>query len=211
MDFYEAVMARRTIRDFEDRIIPGDILERIIGAGLQAPTNDHMREWEFIILNDKTERLEAIHYVPKDLSVDESTAIIDKWGLTDECQRAMYLIGIPKQYRMLLNAGCLILPAFRHRGTLLKPESLSALNSFASVWCCIENMLLAAAAEGIFGVVRIPFEEETHHLKATLGVPDGYEIPCYLALGYPAKELPATRQIQVDIKDRMHHGCWQCR
>lgn len=201
-------MARRTIRDFEDRAIPTDVLKRIVGAGLQAPTNDHMREWEFVILNDKAERIEAIRYVPKDLSVDESTAIIDKWGLTDECQRAMYLIGIPKQYRMLLNAGCLILPAFRHHGTLLKPESLSALNSFASVWCCIENMLLAAAAEGIFGVTRIPFEAETHHLKETLGVPDGYEIPCYLALGYPAKELPATRQIEVDIEERMHHGRW---
>ena len=208
MDFYETVMTRKTIRDFEDRAIPADILERIIKAGLQAPTNDHMREWEFIILNDKAQRLAAIRYVPKDLSVDESTAIIDKWGLTDECQRAMYLIGIPKQYRRLLNAGCLILPVFRHHGTLLKPESLSALNSFASIWCCIENMLLAAAAEGIFGATRIPFEEETHHLKTTLGVPEGYEIPCYLALGYPAKELPATRQIQINTKDRIHHGRW---
>ncbi|MFT4005223.1 MAG: nitroreductase family protein [Lacrimispora sp.] len=208
MDFYETVAARRTIRNFEDRAIPENVLERIIRAGLQAPTNNHMREWEFIILNDKTKRLEAIRYVPKDLSVEESTAIIDKWGLTDECQREMYLIGIPRQYQMLLNAGCLIIPAFRHHGILLKPESMSALNSFASIWCCIENMLLAAAAEGIFGVTRIPFEEETHHLKATLGIPDGYELPCYLALGYPAKELPPSRQIPIKTKDRIHLGHW---
>ena len=55
---------------------------------------------------------------------------------------------------MLRDAGCLIL---RRSGTgnALEPESLSALNSFASIWCCIENML-AAAAEGILGVTRIP-------------------------------------------------------
>ena len=208
MDFYQAVMARRTVRDFEDRPIAPDVLHRIVGAGLAAPSNDHLREWEFVVLPDKADRVEAIRYVPKDLSVEESTAVIDNWGLSDECQRAMYLLGIPKQYRMLLNAGCLIVPAFRHRGPLLRPESLSALNSFASIWCCIENMLLAAAAEGVFGVTRIPFEAETRQLRTTLGIPDGYEIPCYLALGYPAANLTQTRQIPVDIGSRMHYGHW---
>lgn len=208
MDFYQAVMARRTVRDFEDRPVAPDVLYRIVEAGFQAPTNDHLRDWEFIVLPHEVDRVEAIRYVPRDLTLEESTAIVDNWGLIDECQRAMYLVGIPKQYRMLLNPGCLIIPAFRHRGTLLEPESLSALNSFASIWCCIENMLLAAAAEGVFGVTRIPFEAETRHLKATLGVPDGYEIPCYLALGYPARELPESRQIPVDVNARLHFGHW---
>lgn len=209
MDFYQAVAARRTVRDFEDAPIAPELLRRIIGAGLAAPTNDHLREWEFVVLPDQAERVEAIRYVPKDLSVAESTAIIDDWGLIDECQRAMYLVGIPKQHRMLLNAGCLVIPVFRHRGSLLRPESLSALNSFASIWCCIENMLLAAAAEGVFGVTRIPFEAETVHLKATLGIPDGYEIPCYLALGHPARDLPESRQLPVDVDSRIHRGHWR--
>ena len=63
MDFYEVVALRRTVRDFQDRPIPGDVLERIIGAGLQAPTNDHLRQWEFIILDGKDQRLEVIRRV----------------------------------------------------------------------------------------------------------------------------------------------------
>ena len=44
MDFYEVIDKRRTVRDFEDAPIDDTVLERIIGAGLKAPTNDHMRD-----------------------------------------------------------------------------------------------------------------------------------------------------------------------
>ena len=208
MDFYGVVMARRTVRDFEDRPVPRDVLERIVGAGLKAPSNNHMREWDFIVLEDPKARMNAIRMVRGDLGKAESEAIIDAWGLTDEDQRAMYLDGIPKQHRMLLTAGCLILPLFRQPGPLLQPDSLSALNGFASVWCCIENMLLAAAAEGLYGVTRIPFDAEIAHLKATLNVPEGYEIACYLALGYPSKDRPALSQTKVSARDKIHIDKW---
>ena len=56
MDVYEAIRARRTIRDFNGRQVGMDALERIIGAGLKAPTNNHLRQWEFVIVNGKEER-----------------------------------------------------------------------------------------------------------------------------------------------------------
>jgi nitroreductase len=146
--------------------------------------------------------------VRDDLGVQESTAIIDAWGMTDEGQRQMYLDAIPKQHRMLLTAGSLILPLFRQNGPLLKPDSLSSLNGFASMWCCIENMLLAAAAEGIYGVTRIPFDQEIAHLKQTLSIPGDYEIACYLALGYPAKNRPALRQTPADARHKIHINRW---
>lgn len=74
-------------------------------------------------------------------------------------QRGTYIDAIPKQYKMLSTSACLIIPCFRNHGPLLKPENLSALNSFASIWCCIENMLIAAVSEGIYGVTRIPFDK----------------------------------------------------
>ena len=56
MDVYEAIRARRTIRDFNGRQVGTDALERIIDAGLKAPTNNHLRQWEFVIVNGKEER-----------------------------------------------------------------------------------------------------------------------------------------------------------
>lgn len=34
MEFYEVVNKRRTIRDFENKAIPQEVLERILNAGL---------------------------------------------------------------------------------------------------------------------------------------------------------------------------------
>lgn len=53
MEFYEVIEKRRTIRDFENVAISTDVVERIIEAGLKAPTNDHMRDWHYVVIQDK--------------------------------------------------------------------------------------------------------------------------------------------------------------
>lgn len=60
MDIYDAIYNRRITRDFQDKIVPDEILERIINAGLQAPTHDHLRNWEFVILKDKQDKEQAL-------------------------------------------------------------------------------------------------------------------------------------------------------
>ena len=49
MEFYEVINSRKTIREFENENIPEDVIERIITAAFKAPSNDHMRDWHFII------------------------------------------------------------------------------------------------------------------------------------------------------------------
>lgn len=208
MDVYEAIAARKTIRDFARREVEPEIIQKIIAAGLNAPTNNHLREWHFILLQERATRKPLLDQVIKPVSKQGALGIVNRWGLKEESQREMYLEAIPRQYNMLYNAGCLILPCYYQRGALLKPESLSALNSFASIWCCIENMLVAAAAEGIFGVTRIPFDDERKTLKEFLCIPAEYEIPCYLALGYPAEGAVRARQVEINLSERIHTDRW---
>jgi nitroreductase len=167
-----------------------------------------LRQWEFIIINDKASRLKVIDKLVKNTTKEDSVKIIDEWGLTEHLQREMYIEAIPKQYQMLLTAGCLIIPCFHQKRPLLKPANLSALNSFASIWCCIENILLAAASEGIFGVTRIPFDEELEHIREVLNIPEDYEFPCYLALGYPGENVKKIIQHPIKVEDRMHFNKW---
>lgn len=207
MDVYEAIKARRTIRDFEDKQVEMGIIERIIDAGLKAPTNNHLRQWEFVIVNGKKERANVLRV--KDMtSRDECEQILDGFGMTDEVQRSMYREAMPRQFSMLYNAGCLILPFFKIREPLLRPSSLSSLNDFASIWCCIENMLLAAASEGILGVTRIPMAEESEHIRVVVGHPENYVMPCYIALGYPAKNASIPTQKSFCAKDKIHINIW---
>ncbi|NLO09521.1 MAG: nitroreductase [Clostridiales bacterium] len=207
MDTYEAIYSRRSIRDFEDKEIDIEIVKRIINAGIRAPTNNHMREWEFIII-DKESRLDVIKKVSKNNKESDAIRIIDNWGLSDGLQRDTYIDAIPKQHKMLLTSACLIIPCFRNQGSLLKPKNLSALNSFASIWCCIENMLIAASSEGIYGVTRIPFDKEITHIREMLDIPEDYEFPCYLALGYPSKDEKPIPQHFFQAEDKMHYNKW---
>ena len=97
---------------------------------------------------------------------------------------------------------------FKLREPLLKPTCLSDLNEFESIWLCIKNILLAATAEGIFGVTRIPMQEEIEHIKSYLKHPDNYFMPCYIALGYPSENEKMPTQKQINIEDRLHFEKW---
>jgi len=212
MDIYTAINTRRTIRDFEDRPVEAKITEKLLDAGLKAPTNDHMRSWEFVIVNDKNIRLKLLEGIKQSVTGAETEAetlkYLESWGMTDKQQMDMYLDAIPKQQAMIYNAGCLILPFFREDEPILQPKSIHSLNEFASIWCCIENILLAAASEGIFGVTRIPDCNESENIKKVIGHPDNYVLPCYLALGYPAKNAKVISQKAVSVKDRIHFNSW---
>lgn len=208
MDLYSAIYARQTIRDFQPRPIDQAILDKIIQAGFAAPTNNHMREWHYVILQDRLKRRELLEKVIHPTTTKGATAIINRWGLTDECQRELYINAIPKQFSMLDEAPALILPFYQQPGALLKPKSQSDLNAFASIWLCVENMLLAAAAEGIFGVTRIPFADERKVVLEALNIPAGFEFPCWLALGYPADDAKRAEQVQIDPLTRIHMDTW---
>lgn len=207
MELYEAIERRRTVREFEDRPVEEKITKKIIAAGLRAPTNNHLREWEFVIVNDKKERLRVLNL--KDMtSYEECEKMMDSFNMTDSDQRGMYHIAMPKQFSMLYNSGCLILPFFKLREPLMQPSCLSSLNEFASIWCCIENILLAAAEEGLQGVTRIPMDEELKHIKKIINHPDTYAMPCYIALGYPKKDAKLPIQKTINVSSRIHINKW---
>jgi nitroreductase len=209
VDIYQAIAGRHTIRDFSTQPVDPEITHRIISAGLQAPTNDHMRQWHFVVLQDLERRKALLDRVIKPVGKRGALGIINRWGLTDPVQRECYLDAIPKQYAMLMNSTCLIIPCYWQPSLLLKPKTLSDLNYFASAWACVENILLAAVAEGLQGVTRIPFEAERRVMKEFLCIREGYEIPCWIALGYPAEDAFQVTQVKVDLEDRIHIDQWE--
>ena len=54
MDFEEVVKTRRSIREYKDKNVSDEIIEKIIKAGMQAPGSRLKAEpWEFIIVKNK--------------------------------------------------------------------------------------------------------------------------------------------------------------
>lgn len=208
MDVYEAIAKRRTIREFEDASIGDDVLERIVSAGLKAPTNDHMRDWHFIVVKDRRKVLELLEIIPKGISDADMEALLIDWNLQDAVQQACYRSAVPKQYRMLSDAAAVIIPLLKQKTDIMRPDNLSHLNGFASIWCCIENMFLAATAEGYACNLRIPLGDEDKHARKALGFPEDYLMPCFIGIGKPSKDAKMIQQRDIDVRERIHRDVW---
>ena len=208
MEFYEVVKSRKTIRDFTEKKVDKKTIERILSAGLMAPTNDHLRSWKFIVITDKEMIERILNPIPKKTTETQVDSIIGPWNMKNASQINMYKVAIPKQYNMLIQSECLILPFFKQVTPLLKPKNLSALNGFASIWCCIENILLAVAAENLGCALRIPFEKETETIFEVLSHPKEYIMPCFLAIGYPLAKAKKPEQIKQKLKEKIHYNKW---
>ena len=208
MELYEVLEKRRTYRDFSDREVSDEIVKRIIGAAFKAPTNDHLRQLEFIVVRDRENIAKVITPLVKNMEAFKEL-VFEVDDTDDEDKMAMFADALPKQQKMLMQSGLLILPFFRQKQSpLLKPVEQSSLNYFASAWCALENMLLAATNEGLGTVFHIPGSDEAEKIKEIVGAPEGYEFTCLLTMGYPAENAFLPKQKEINIEDRIHMNIW---
>lgn len=208
MEFYNVIEKRRTIRDFEHEIIPTDIIEKIIECGIKAPSNDHMRDWHYIIIRDKDIVIKLLDIIPKEISNDDMNQLIREWNLSDSEQQECYRNAVPKQYKMLMDASVIVIPLFKQKTDILHPDNVSHLNGLASIWCSIENIFLASTAEGYGCTLRVPLGNESEYARNILRYPDDYFMPCFIGIGKPKKNAPVIRQKNIEVKDRIHWDKW---
>lgn len=62
MEFNAVINKRKTSREWTDREVKFDTIKRIIEAGMKAPSWDHYRNWQFIVLHTKEEKKNAFSY-----------------------------------------------------------------------------------------------------------------------------------------------------
>ncbi len=208
MEFYEVIEKRRTIRDFENETISSDVIERIIEAGFKAPTNDHMRDWHYVVIQDKNIVMKLLDIIPKGISDKDMDQLIKDWNLNDTLQQECYRNAVPKQYKMLMDASVIVIPLLKQKTDILNPDNISHLNGFASIWCSIENIFLAATAEGYGYTLRVPLGNEGEYARNVLGFPHDYFMPCFIGIGKPQKDAAKVQQKNIVLKDRIHWNKW---
>ena len=209
MDFYHVLEKRRTIRDFSDKEVTDEVLKKVLSAAFKAPTNDHLRQFEFVVVRGQENIARLVSPVAQNTKNIQQTGLNAAAGVMDKDEHAMFTDALPKQQRMLMQSNCLVLPFFRQKDyPLCQPADQSSLNYFASAWAAVENILLAATAEGLACAFRIPIGNEPEHVKQLVKTPDGYEFTCYLAIGYPAENAHICKQKEIRIEDRIHHNHW---
>src|SRR5581483_5585452 len=55
MDTWDAIRARRNVRNYTDEPIADDELDRILEAGRRAPSSMNWQPWHFVVVTDRTQ------------------------------------------------------------------------------------------------------------------------------------------------------------
>lgn len=56
--------------------------------------------------------------------------------------------------------------------------------------------------------MRIPVGDEGLKVAEAVHVPEGYMLPCYIGLGYPAENAAVVEQVERPVKSTLHFGTW---
>ena len=199
MEFYEVISKRRSIRQFEDKPIPREILERILDAGLKAPSSNHQRQWELVTLTDKAMIKEFAQIVkPYPCHIAEPKTP----------QQEMFKIAYPRQRSMIEEAACVVLPYFKCKYDLKSSTNDYGLMDYGAAWALVENLLLAATAEGLGSVVHIPVKKEPMQIKEYFHVPDGYLLPALVMLGYGSPDAETPTQVKAVVENKVRWNKW---
>ena len=208
MEFYEAINKRRTVREFLPKEVDFEAIRRILQAGNQAPTWNHNRNWSFIILRTDEEKEYAFEYAKKLADKFDADAYLNRpKPYPTTLGQMMYAHAMPRQFTMLKNAPYVIIPVFKCKE--LNAEYVSKLNPFSTIWCVIENIFLAATAEGLACSMRIPLNEEHDIVKKKLKVPATYMIPVFIGIGYADPSEHELEQNEADLDKQIHFGRWK--
>ena len=73
----------------------------------------------------------------------------------------------------------------------------------------IENIFLAATAEGLSCSMCIPLNKEHDLVKKKLKVPPTYMIPVFIGIGYANPGEPQLEQYQPDVDKQIRFGSWK--
>ncbi len=168
---YRAIFERRDMRHFTSDPVNPAVLARLIRAAHHAPSVGFMQPWRFIRITDRALR-ERIHAIVE----AERCATADALGQRREEFMRLKVEGIRECGEILVVA----LADDRERhvfGRRTLPEM-----DLASAACAIQNMWLAARAEGLgMGWVSL-FDVDA--LRALLGMPDRAKPIAVLCIGH---------------------------
>jgi nitroreductase len=199
MEFQDVVRRRRMMRNFEDRPVPPDVLDRILDNALHAPSAGFSQGWAFLVLEgpDETGRF-------WDASFDHEHR--EEFAY-DGLFRAPVVIVCLSHKQAYLDRY-----AEPDKGWTDKAESHWPVpywdidTGFASLL-----MLLTAVDAGLGALFFGIFPERVGGVRGAFGIPDAYTPIGAIAVGYAATDRPSPslKRGRRPAEQVIHRRRWQ--
>ncbi|MEZ0391942.1 MAG: nitroreductase family protein [Pseudobdellovibrionaceae bacterium] len=188
-EFYQLIESRKSIRKYKPDLPPHEVIERILMAGMHAPSGKNRQNWRFFVVTGK-KRDEYLQYSQK------------SWlGIKDILQQRLKpsLYQFTERFFFTLGEAPVLIFCYSYN----TPEERYH-TSIGSVYMAVENMNLAALVEGLGSCTMgapLEIKEDVDRFLGVTELPEykaGHlELLCGLVLGYPDHEPPkAPRQLE---------------
>ena len=191
--FYQLLARRRSIRKYKSDPVPREVVERILQAGMQAPSGKNRQNWRFFVLEGAKRDAYLTLSQKSWLGIKDILEKRLKPSLYQFTERFFYTLG---------DAPVVIL-CYSHNDSEERYHT-----SIGSVYMAVENMNLAAFVEGLgCCTMGAPLEikkevDQFLELDSHPEYRDPYqrgelELLCGMVLGYPDHDPPkAPRQTE---------------
>ncbi|MFY9487133.1 MAG: nicotinate-nucleotide--dimethylbenzimidazole phosphoribosyltransferase [Solirubrobacterales bacterium] len=170
---YRVIAERRDIRRFRPAEIEDDVLERVLAAAHQAPSVGLMQPWRMIVVRELQSRISM-----RALAQRERLRQADKFD-----ERARHFLD--QKVEGIVDAPLGICICCDHGDgdkEILGRGSIRETDVYSTA-CAIENLWLAARAEGL-GVGWVSFYQPDD-VRKLFGLPQQVEPIAYLCVGWP--------------------------
>lgn len=179
MEFYDVIEQRRTVRVFK-KGIQEEQLQRILIAGAKAPSAGGRQPWEFILIEDP----EIIRQLAE-VKYQLNRRIVPEAGEDGKEVESKAL----DQRNWFQNATVVAICSYSEKTLRSKNRDVKLHHDMESVWLCIENLSLAAVAEGIGSGIISFWGKQKEEVEKILGLPEGCRLAAFMKFGEPGKEV----------------------
>jgi F420 biosynthesis protein FbiB-like protein len=177
----DLLFSRRSIRKFQPESVPDDSIRRMLAAAHAAPSAHNTRPWRFVVLRDGTVRRSLAESMAAAYGHDAEADGQKPEAIEERNRRSVErIIQAPLAILACLDETCL--PANAGRGA--EGERLLLTQSVAAA---VQNLLLAAVAEGLGACWLCAPAFCPQAVSETLSLPAGWIAQALILIGFPAE------------------------
>ena len=196
MTLLDTIHAQRAIRFYTNDPIPDEVLERILEAAIRAPSGGNSQGWAFVVVRDpELKRQLAVWY--KDFWDNVYSKRPDRKD-SPVSRSAEHLVN------NFADAPVVVIPCTKGG----KGTSRDTLTSGASIYPAVQNLMLAAVAQGVGSVITTFLQNHEDKVKQLLGIPDDFQTACAVPLGYPSGEETFGGSKRNPLAQVVHYDRW---
>ena len=187
MEFLDVLHTTPTCRYYRPDPVPDDVLRRVLDGARWAPTGGNRQGVRFLVVRDaaRRRRLKELYLPLWEQYAERSRDVSD-------VPRPRVLANADHMARHLDEIPALIVVCARLADLLATDRHLDRLTIVggASVYPAVQNVLLAARAEGLGTALTTLLCAVEPQVKELFGIPEGIATAALVALGWPERPFP---------------------